>query len=244
MCACDKRDMTRLKNKYPMFRGLFYFILWFGWISLIVAQSSTQQTKQWTNLSFRGSFFNAPAQWIYLLDLQSRYHFDPNEFEEGLIRAGLGFQSTPNLSLWGGYQWTSHNQFTGRNQLNTLWQQLLWDIINQDQVHLISQSRIEERGQQNQAQWNIRFRQQVIIEFPKTMSNKLTPVFWDEVFFNITKPSWVSSKTLEQNRAFLGVNILMSTANTLSVGYLNQYQFKSTTQQMNHIIFIGLTVKQ
>jgi hypothetical protein len=175
------------------------------------------------------------------LDLQSRYNFDPNEFEEGLVRAGLGWQSTPNLSLWGGYQWTSHNQLTGSNQVNRLWQQLLWQILKKEPVILTSQSRVEERAQQNQAQWNIRFRQQVTVEFPKSISNKPTPVFWDEVFFNITKPSWVSNKTVDQNRAFLGVNILISTSNTLSVGYLNQYDFKSTANQMNNIIFIGFT---
>ena len=52
----------------------------------------------------------------------------------------------------------------------------------------------------------------------------------------------VSSGTVDQNRAFIGVNILISAASALSVGYLNQYEFKSTTNQMNNIIFISLNV--
>ncbi|MDI1352622.1 MAG: DUF2490 domain-containing protein, partial [bacterium] len=65
---------------------------------------------------------------------------------------------------------------------------------------------------------------------------------WDELFFNIIKPSWVSSGTVDQNRAFLGVNIFTSTESALSVGYLNQYEFKSNANQMNNIIFISFNV--
>lgn len=58
----------------------------------------------------------------------------------------------------------------------------------------------------------------------------------------LNKQTWVSNKTVDQNRAFLVVNILISTSNTLSVGYLNQYDIKSTANQMNNIIFIGFNL--
>lgn len=232
------------QNNHILFYFLLFSSLCFGWMNPLLAESTTQQKKQWTNLSIRGPIYNAPPQWIYLLDLQSRYHFNPDTFEEALVRSGLGWKSTPNLSLWMGYQWISHNQLTGSNQKNILWQQILWQILNQEHLRLTSQSRIEERAKQNQAQWNIRFRQQIMAEFPEIISNKLIPVFWDELFFNITKPSWVSNKTVAQNRSFLGINMSLSASSILSIGYLNQYEFQSTTNQMNNILFIGLTVNR
>ncbi|MDI1351691.1 MAG: hypothetical protein PSV35_02815, partial [bacterium] len=87
------RDLS--KNSYHTLCVLFCIILWLGWTNSILAQSPTQQTKQWTNLSLRGHFFHISPKLIYLFDAQSRYNFDPNEFEEGLIRSGLGWKSTP-----------------------------------------------------------------------------------------------------------------------------------------------------
>lgn len=210
----------------------------FGWG---VAQAVTQHARQWSNLNFQGSLFNSAAG-LYLAEIQSRYGFNPNELESLHVRTALGWQRSANMSLWAGYQWNYLNNSSGFIQANRLWQQLLWNILKTDSLTLVSQSRLEERTQKDQRQWNIRFRQLLSLELANPLSKRWRPFIWDEVFFNLTKPSWVANVTVEQNRAFAGAKWIPNKSGFVQVGYLNQYFFRPNFDQMNHVFYLGIFI--
>lgn len=206
-----------------------------------VAQGLIQQTKQWSNFNLQGSLFDA-SPWMYVFEIQSRSIINPDKLEEVHVRGGAGWQGTKTIGLWTGFQWNSHHQVSGASHSNRAWQQLIWRALDKDYMTLTTQSRLEERSQSDQLQWNIRFRQQMAVELSTPLSSKWRPFIWDELFFNITRPAWVSNVTVEQNRAFTGVKFIASPSCFFAAGYLNQYLFRETSNQMNNIFYLGIFI--
>lgn len=218
---------------------LWYAILFVCCECPFTAHSLVQQTKQWTNLNFNGGFLDS-QNIKYLLEIESRYNLEFHKLDEGIIRSGLGYQYASEIVFWFAYEWNSHNQVSGRDHVDRLWQQIVWRMVHQENISIISRSRLEERTQQNEPQWNDRFRQRIRLEFAKLKN--ITPILSEEVFFNITKPPWVANKTFEQNRFFVGIDILTSPSCIVELGYLNQYQFRTSQNQMNNILLLSFII--
>lgn len=200
-------------------------------------------SKAWGEINLSGQFLNL-NNVEYLLDEQPRYNFNPDKFETNISKAGLGYKINPHLVFWFGYQYSSENLASGTAPENRIWEMLSWDFINQKNFTVNCQSKLEQRFLNGQSQSSERFREKLTFNLPNYILNKYTPVFWNEIFVNITRPVWVNTRVIDQNRAFLGADIPTSKQTYLEVGYLNQYQFEETTaNKMNNIMYIGLYIR-
>lgn len=194
--------------------------------------------KTWGEVNASGQLFNIP-NIDYLLDYQARYDNSQSQFQQNVSKVGVGYRYSPSVSFWLGYQYNSYNQLSMSPPENRAWEQVIWNIINHPDFNLISQSQLDERIQTGQTDWNDRFRQKLIIKFPNKLFSVYTPVVSDEVFVNLTRPSWVSTRVIGQNRAFIGVDLPTSKNTYLEIGYLNQYLFEQTSaNQMNNILYM------
>ncbi len=118
-----------------------------------------------------------------------------------------------------------------------------WEIIDKKNHYITSQSKLEQRFLNGEAESSERFRQKFIFKLPNMLFNKYSLVFSEELFVNISRPSWISTRIIDQNRAFLGVDIPTSKQTYIEVGYLNQYRFEeTTTNKMNNIAYIGFNI--
>lgn len=207
----------------------------------LMANATTQQGKVWTGAFFLGNLLNIPNVQ-YILHLESRFNLNPNQVEFAFSRMGVGYQYTPTLSFWLGYQADSHNYFTNSNSVNRIWQLMIWQFYQNHSFMLTNQSRLEERQQVGQGQWNDRLRERFIVQWPGALFNKITPVVFDEVFFNLTTPSWTNDRLIDQNRAFAGIEIPTSKHTFLQIGYLNQYVIQSPQNTMNHVLYLSFYV--
>lgn len=214
-------------------------IILFIFIS-IPAFALQQQTRLWAGIDLSGDFFNV-ENWLYDINSQARYTFTDSQYQTTQSEASLGYKTSDKLSLWLGYSWLIEN--ANSTQQHRLWQQIIWNILDNDQFNLMSRSRLEERKDVYEPEWSIRLRQRLQLSFPKLLFHTLTPIIYNELFVNINNPPWVNNQLINQNRVFVGIDIPIWKKVDVQVGYLNQYQIREPENRDNHIIYANLNIK-
>src|SRR5678809_1419335 len=101
-------------------------------------------------------------------DSKIRYYFQPQlnlqddkfKVHSGSFFAGVGYQTTPDITFWIMNGWHVIRQSSGSvEHRDTIRQQLDWRMINNDLFSLISQTRLEERKNSSDPEWSMRLRQ-------------------------------------------------------------------------------------
>ncbi|GAG77321.1 unnamed protein product [marine sediment metagenome] len=126
---------------------------------------------------------------------------------------------------------------------NRPWQQLLWQILGTQNATIVLRTRLEQRFRSLENSTALRLRQNIKLTLPKAIANKLTPILFDEMFFNLNHPEWVNKNDINQNRLFMGIQIPIKKNNFLQVGYLNQYEFRSPNNRMSHVFMLSLIIR-
>ena len=162
--------------------------------------------------------------------------------EYGILSYAVGYQYRPNISLWLGYQWDSQNQITGFDYQNRLWMpQIIWNPIKNEKYFLSTRNRLEIRFQEGKPHTNYRLRERLFFKTNKTKSGSVNPLTWDELFINFNNPSWVNRDTINQNRFFMGIEVVHKNQN-IEIGYMNQYILGNIQDTMSHAFFINFNV--
>jgi hypothetical protein len=188
--------------------------------------------QTWTLLVAQGRF--TPELRGYA-EVQPRIADSWTRFDRLLVRAALGWQVSPAVSLWIGYAWTplisprfihEHRPF----------QQLL--IENRwGKFSLINRTRLEERFIEGLPVASARLRHMVrglyqLGESPWRLAA------YDEAFVTLNAVESGPVAGFDQNRAFLGVNWQVHPVLQLEAGYLNHVVRRAAPAQMlmNHIL--------
>jgi hypothetical protein len=209
--------------------GIFLFLASIP-LPVVAAQ---QAEKMWSLLTLSGDY----GRIVYYIEPQLRLIYGDNLFQQFLTNAGMGYKVTPNWQLWFGQTLSADSQDAVAGSLveYRLWQQIIWKR-RLPSLSLISRTRFEERKSLSFPDWAYRLRQRVLLNKPLT--NNLSIVITNEIFFNINKASWIITDRLDQNRAYLGVEQHVSENTYLGVGYMNQY-LSTPIPQSNHVLWIN-----
>ncbi len=214
-------------------RWLFYCLLIF--VSHAFASNPTELFREWSKIDVTGPY---NSDWS---DLRYEAFFESRNQETRLDFA-TGYRFTPLISAWSGFTWISPNN--GNPQIYRPWQQLIWELFDKNPIILFqTRTRLEELKQEGQPVWLLRVRERWRIAFPEKLPHKLTPVIYDEVFFNINQPSWVSTKIIDQNRFFVGIDTPPLKKTFIEIGYINQYIFTVPINHMAHILSVSLMIE-
>ncbi len=221
---------------------LFLLLLYLSSFNIAFGSGIKEHTKIWNSAVLMGPLTT---------DKRIKYYFEPQlrlidnkyKFEEGLLFAGIGYQTTPSLILFFGDAWVTSRKSTGNYvQENRVWQQANWNAINSAAFSIISRTRLEERKILSESQWAIRLRQRFMLRIPLTNWENHSLVLSDEVFFYFNHPKWIgNNRFFAQNRGFLGIGTKLSKQMSFDIGYLNQYQF-TNPNQMSHVLFSSLNI--
>lgn len=236
-------SMPSIIPKVFLLRKIFLL----GLLTLFNASFSSQlhtHSKIWGSAVFIGELIK-DTKVKYYLEPQLRFIDNRYKFEESLLYAGLGFQTLPSVTLFLGGAWMTAKMSNG-NLLhqNRIWQQANWTPIEKSYVSLISRTRLEERKNQAESQWAVRFRERLMLRMPFKNLEKHSLVLFDEFFFNLNHPEWIGNMhSFAQNRIFIGIGNKVSKQTSFDMGYLNQYHF-TIPNQMGHVILISLTVNR
>lgn len=216
---------------------LLYCIL----ITTKVLADTDHYSKIWVSAKSVGPLCNstnAKFYWDAHLNLIDTSY----KFEQAYASIGAGYQTSPTLQIF------LINSYVVSERLNAtiqqeyrLWQQINWVVADNSRYSLLSRTRLEERKNFAAIPIAIRLREQVTLRVPiKNWSRHYYMVF-DEVFFNLNHPYWVSQDFFQQNRAFIGISTDISKLISVDIGYLNQYVM-GTPRQLNSVFYLNINI--
>lgn len=187
----------------------------------------------------------AESRWRWWFDGHARFHDDADGFNVSIVRPGIGYKLTDTATLWAGYGWIHTSPIGGGPDFdeNRIWQQVTWSA-DAKPTRFGFRSRLEQRFVETGDDLGWRFRQLVASRTPVAGSDKLTFVFWDEVFIHLNDTDFGTRTGFNQNRAFVGFGWKWNPdkpKTRIEIGYLNQYIDSSTgANRMNHLLSVNL----
>jgi hypothetical protein len=211
-----------------------------GYIANCFAINQHPKNKQWTDFIVSGPLGNTKLK--YLFQAQSRYNFNPDKIERALVSGGIGVQITSQLDFLVGYQCLSSSSLTGVKPTNSIWQAISWQLLQNKYFSIAERTRFDEVKRNKQAQWLYVMRQRITLKFPKAILNTLTPVVYDEIFFHFNKPPWNPSRSLSQNRLFVGFDVPLAKKSFIELGYMNRFLFRINHIRRNNIIYFSVNI--
>lgn len=208
----------------PPFFKIFVGLLLLHSATLFAATQDDFQT--WLNLTAIGTFQKqdkTPSNIKYWLEGQERVGDDSTRSTQSLLRSGLGYSLTDNLSLWLGYAWvqTGYPLTSSPFAENRIWEQLLW-MKTYSKFTLTSRTRMEQRFLENSPKTAYRARQMFKIGIP-FKDSKFSLVSSEEVFIHKNNFTGTASRGFDQNRAFIGFGYRFNPNLITEIGYMNQY---------------------
>lgn len=179
-------------------------------------------------------------KFIYYLLTQGRFNFDNRQSSVALVRPAIGYWVSDKTSLWLGYDYFQSLHYSFVHE-NTFWQQMQYQAMHSNVFHMVLQTRLDERFFYLPLPTALRLRERVYISLKNLFQTKrFYPVFYDEMFFNLNHPTWVSAEIFSQNRAFLGIAIPCNKTVTILVGYMNRVLIFPRVTEMEHIVHFSL----
>lgn len=223
------------------YQGRFLFLLW------LLATSSfalEQHTKLWLAVNIQKPI-TEDKKWQYNVLSQFRFIDESHPWQTAFLEGSVGYELLEGQLIWLGYRWSGHNPNNRFYQENRLIQQFTWKLIPYNIYQYSTRTRLEEIERTNENQIALRFRQRLAVEIRQSMfaAVDVFPYFTEEVFLQLNATNFTPHRLFSENRFFLGVNIYQSKKTWWEVGYMNQYQIRSPTQnenQMSHIFSIML----
>lgn len=204
-----------------------------------LANPINQSEKLWLSIKTRDQF--AKSQLNYMLYVQTRFDSSSPYFQENIFRGGLGLKKSNKFSLWLGYEIDPKQNLRTRDMSveQRIWQQTAWETAIAEGIDLKYRSRLEARFESSSNYTAYRLRQRLSFDF-KNNYNKFYPYMYEELFFNLNHPAWVSDRVLSQNRLLLGIKIPRQKQYVIEIGYLNKIQLDRNINRMNHILNLSL----
>lgn len=200
---------------------------------------------------------NLPNRFLAYMEINPRIGDDVTNIDQLLLRPGIGYKLTSNLSIWQGYAWVGNfNQphtstqpsFIGENRI---FQQALYKRTFSNATFL-SRTRLEERWIDHAKGTAVRFRELLRVDIPIPQARDWAFVVFDEIFINLnavgTFDEFRQGQTkgpgagIDQNRFFLGINKTFNEHLNVDLGYqnqlLNQRQLPGNANLINHVFLI------
>jgi hypothetical protein len=222
--------------RMPGFRSLPLLAL----LAAAAPSSAQVQTDErlWTSINVQERSGTASA-WRWAIDGFMRTRDGVGTMDSMAARFLIGFDITPQSSVWGGYSAGPSFPASGGTIIEQrLAQQFLWSGRAAGWA-LSLRSRMEQRFIEGNSGTQVRVRQQIRFSRPIAPGSRLAIVGSEEIFFHVNETSRFD-RGLDQNRAFAGLSRVLNGHVRVEAGYLNQYSHSRTgPNRMNHILSAG-----
>jgi hypothetical protein len=230
----------KMRLSYALIKYIMLFIP-----SLACPSGQTLQfSKLWTILSYNGRY----DKILYLVEPQLRFANVQNAYDQFLYNTGIGTPLNPQLQVWIGQTVSnfSANNAAIEDVVATstteyrLWQQMSYFYPSSSSLFFNLRTRIEERYSLEFSPWAIRLRERPTLQIPLT-EHQLFYIS-DEIFFNLKSVAWAPTKTLDQNRFFIGITQVLNQKTQFTITYMNQYITKIIPEN-NHGMMITINLQ-
>jgi hypothetical protein len=176
------------------------------------------------------------------LEGQSRWVNDWNHWNQGIVRAAVGYSLSDRATIWAGYTWVpTQNLDKPYKSQQDVWPAFRY-ILPTSLGTVTFRTMVESNfipGNGNTVR--VHPRQMVRFVHPLQFEPRLSLVTWDEIHLRINTTPAGGQSGFDQNRAFAGVGWNFNKNFRAEAGYLNQYLDDAThTNNTMHHLIIGL----
>lgn len=239
--------MSKPLSYMPKFLFALIFFLFIIYAPISEAKETISRIRIWNRLVLARTISECP-KLLSLTEIQQQIFSPRNKvIDHQWIRQGFGQPINDSAELWLGGDYVVLNSTHLVRQESRIWYQLLLKTklknacLKNDEVAVLFRNRIEQRFANRQPGTAYRSRHQLQFEIPilnQQCPNVYKLVLFDEIFFHWNRVVWLPRYTINQNRAFLGLNVRFCDKASFTFGYLNQYVFRQQNNHMNHIAFL------
>lgn len=185
-----------------------------------------------------GAFKNH-KKCLYILHFEGRFKYEKSPFEENINRLVLGYQVHPRATAWLGYDFISIDRDPVHYR-QAVWQQALFELVRNEKIMFTFRTRLEERTRFDVKGLAWRLREELRIKIDQGISERISPLFYNECFFNLNKTAWVPIKGFSQNWLFAGVVVSAPDDQFWEIGYLNRILITNQNKHdMQHVFSIA-----
>lgn len=156
------------------------------------------------------------------LEGQSRFDDDFAHWNQGMLRAALGYSLSDRATVWAGYSWIP----TQNQNKPYISQQDVWPAFRYVLPTEIGTFTFRTMWESNFLRGDqVRERPRQMIKFmhPFAFEPRLSAIAWDEAFYRVNSTTWGGKSGFDQNRAFAGLGWSFNSQVRAELGYLNQY---------------------
>ncbi len=177
------------------------------------------------------------------LEGQSRFDDDWKHWNQGVVRAALGYSLSDRATIWAGYTWVP-TQNVGKSYVS---QQDVWPAFRYVLPTSVGTFTFRTMFESNFINGNdVRFRPRQMLRFmhPLEFEPRLSLITWDEFFVRVNTTPFGGQAGFDQNRAFAGLGWTFNKSFRVEAGYLNQYldDATHTNNTMHHLIMGSLFI--
>ena len=185
------------------------------------------------------------TRWRYWLDAHARYPDAGSGVNQLLIRPGLGYEISPDVTAWAGYaRFRTHGRSGRTTTEDRFWQQLVWNAKRWDDASLSTRLRVEQRALSSGddtgvvLRWQLRYARAVA---PGSTTQLIASI---EPFFDLRDTDYGATSGLSQGRLYVAVRWQLSERNQFEAGYQNQYVFAdSGDDTMRHLAMLNFRTR-
>lgn len=188
---------------------------------------------------------NGPSRWRYWFDGQARYFDIGSGINQYVLRPGVGYDVSENMSVWAGYGYFHSRTASGETVTeNRFWQQLSWNVAQMGGGELSMRARLEERSISSGDDLGLVLRYMAKYVRPIGDSKGIDLIFSLEPFFKLTDTDWGGDAGLGQLRTVIGVGWKLTPKFGIETGYMNQFILRDNAEDlMNHLAVVNFKVK-
>lgn len=210
-------------------------------LTALPARADTDDGQAWVNLTVQGPVQGKLLAWA---EVQGRFGNDASRLSTSILRPGVGYQLSKDVSVWVGYgRITTHNPGADVGE-DRLWQQVSWNAGQVLGGALSTRTRLEQRFVETGSDAGWRLRQFVKYSHPLRSGGDTAFVATSEIFVALDDTDWGARSGFDQIRNFAGVAFSVSPKARLELGYLNQYIDRpGSDDRVNHAAAVNLLAR-
>ncbi len=195
-------------------------------VATVTAMAAEDEFGAWTIVSASDAFESdsGPSRWLYTVDAQARYFDLGSGANQYLLRPGIGYSISDNMTVWAGYARLRARSKSGNVvDENRFWQQLAWTAGHWAGGKVTMRTRIEQRSVSagDDVRLVLRFQTKYVRKLGGNGETSL--IIGLEPFVDLNDTDWGGDSGFGQNRTYVGFGRRLSENLSMEAGYMNQF---------------------
>lgn len=176
-------------------------------------------------------------------DGHARFRDDASDLGVSIIRPGLGWRVSDDVSVWAGYaRVVSRQEGVPAAKENRIWQQATYRLGGALGGTVSGRTRLEQRLFESGEDTSWRARQMVRYARPFA-DTPFSAVVSNETFIAFNDTDWGAASGYDQSRNFIGVGYKAAGNVNLESGYmLNHIARENAPDAFNHVLSVSLSL--